>query len=450
MRRVHVIRALIASAIFVTSLPAQPRAGGVIALIGGTLIDGNGAAPIVNSALVIENNRIKAVGKYGQVTIPAGATVINATGMTVMPGLFESHAHLMLVGHGNYAHWDSVYPGRQAKDIMPAAVKQALMHGITSVRDLGGPLEPLMEVKRMVDSGKIVGATVYTSGPFLQHEPYPNTEAFRWGVKGVADARAKVNKLADAGVCCIKLIDQDEMTMEEVRAIVDEAHKRKIPVVAHAHRPDEVRRGLAAGVDDFEHTGMAWAPEYPPDIIAALRERTAQGNKAPLYWTPTIDVLTNFNDRRNNSWYVNDPEWYKWLPEDIAADVRNSLQRLDTLTYYRMVPNRKPTLDRKFLQLRESGVRLLIGTDAGVPANFHGYATPQEMITWVKTYKMDPMETIRAATFWPALALGVLDKVGTLEVGKIADVIAVSGNPLIDITAMTRVPIVIKNGQRVK
>jgi imidazolonepropionase-like amidohydrolase len=333
---------------------------------------------------------------------------------------------------------------------MPAAAKQALMHGITSIRDLGGPLDELMEVKRKIDRGELVGATVYTSGPFLQHAPYPGTEAFRWGVSGAADARAKVNKLADAGVCCIKLIDQDEMTMEEVRAIVDEAHKRRLSVIAHAHRPEEIRRGLAAGVDDFEHTGMAWAPEYPPDVIAAIRERTAQGNKPPLYWTPTIDVLTNFNTRRNDFAYVNNAEWYRWLPEDIVKEVKGSIQRLDTLAYYRMVPNRHPTLQRKFAQLRESGVRLLIGTDAGVPANFHGYATPQEMITWVTTYKMDPMETIRAATFWPALSLGVLDKVGTVEVGKTADVIAVTGNPLVDITAMTRVAVVLKNGIRVK
>jgi hypothetical protein len=328
------LAATLAVAVVAGTAAAQTR---TTALVGGTLIDGNGAAPIVNSVVLVDGSRITAIGRAGQLAVPAGATVINTTGMTVMPGLFEMHAHLMLVGHGSYAHWDTVYPGRQAKDIMPAAAKQALMHGITSVRDLGGPLDELMDVKRRIDRGEILGATVYTSGPFLQHAPYPGTEAFRWGVNGTTDARAKVNKLADAGVCCIKLIDQDEMTMEEIRAIVDEAHKRRLSVVAHAHRPEEIRRGLAAGVDNFEHTGMAWAPEYPPDVIAALRERTAQGNKPPLYWTPTIDVLTNFNERRNAASYVNNPEWYKWLPDDIAADVKGSIQRLDTLAYYRMV-----------------------------------------------------------------------------------------------------------------
>jgi imidazolonepropionase-like amidohydrolase len=430
----------------------QPAASvsATLAIVGGTLIDGNGGPPIPNSVVLVDGAKIAVVGRAGELAVPAGATVIDAKGMTVMPGLFESHGHLMLVGHGNYAHWDSVYPARLAKDVIPAAAKQSLMHGITSVRDLGGPLEPLMDVKRKIDRGELVGATIYTSGPFIQHAPYPGTEYFRWGVNGAADARAKVNKLADGGVSVIKLIDQDQMTLDEVRAVVDQAHQRGLPVVAHAHRPDEIRRGLDAGVDDFEHTGLATAPEYPPDIIAALRARTALGNRPPLFWTPTIGVLTNYTTWRDHPAYATDAQWYEGLPADIAADVKHSLARLDTLSYYRFVPNRLPTLANKFKQLRESGVRLLIGTDAGVPANFHGFATPEEMITWVRTYGVDPMETIRAATYWPALSLGVLARVGTIDVGKAADIIAVPGDPLTDITVMRRVSVVVKAGKRVK
>src|SRR5207244_724622 len=137
-----------------------------------------------------------------------------------------------------------------------------------------------------VNSGRLPGPTLYVSGPFIQHEPYPNTEAYRWGVKGADDGRAKVRRLAEAGVNVIKLIDQDQMTPEEVKAVVDEAHAHKLMVVAHAHRPEEIRRGLAAGVDDFEHTGLATAPEYPADVIAAIRERTAKMSLGPLWWTP--------------------------------------------------------------------------------------------------------------------------------------------------------------------
>jgi len=438
---------LILATMLAASATAQPSR---LALVGGTLIDGNGGPPIANSVILVDGDRITAIGRAGQLAVPTGYVTVNATGLTVMPGLFDMHVHLMLAGHGNYAHWDRTYLPRLATDIIPVAAKQSLLHGVTSVRDLGGPLEPLIEVKRRIDRGELVGATIYTSGPFIQHAPYPGTEAFRWGVTGADDARAKVNRLADGGVSVIKLIDQDEMTMEEVHAVVDEAHKRGLSVVAHAHRPEEIRRGLAAGVDDFEHTGMATAPEYPPDVIAALRARTALGNRPPLYWTPTIDPLTHFTTRRDNQDYVNDPHWYEGLPADIAADIRRSLQRLDTLSYYRFVPNRQSTLRPKFNQLRESGVRLLIGTDAGVPGYFHGYATAEEMITWVRTYGMDAMETIRSATFWPALSLGVLDRVGTIEFGKTADIIAVRGDALADITAMRRVEIVVKAGLRVK
>ena len=454
LRRSIVLLAIPAALLVVGTAAARqsPRAaaGSMLALVGGTLIDGNGGAPISGSVILVSDGRIAAVGRVGQLAVPAGATVIKTDGMTLLPGLFDSHVHVMLVGHGNYAHWDSVYPGRQAKEIIPAAARQSLMHGVTSIRDLGGPLEPIMEVKRRIDRGELVGATIYTSGPFLQHAPYPGTEVFRWGISGPADARAKVNQLADAGVSVIKLIDQDEMTMDEVRAVVDEAHKRKLPVVAHAHRPEEIRRGLAAGVDDFEHTGLATSPGYPADLLDALHARAAQGNKPPLYWTPTIDVLTNYTSRRDHSAYTQDARWYEGLPADIATDIKQSLTRLDTLTYYRFVPNRRSTLANKFKQLRESGVRLLVGTDAGVPANFHGYATAEEMITWVRSYGMDPMETIRSATYWPALSLGVLDKVGTVDAGKAADIIGVRGNVLADITLLRRVELVVKSGKRVK
>ena len=419
-----------------------------VALVGGTLIDGNGGAPVRNSVVLVQADRITAVGTVGALAVPKGATVISTEGMTVLPGLWDMHVHLMLVGHGDYAYWDKTYPRDIAKSIMPAAARQSLMHGITSVRDLGSSLEDIVAIKERINSGALVGPTIYSSGPFIQHAPYPGTEAFRWGVNGPDDARAKVRKLAAAGMNVIKLIDQDEMTMDEVRAVVEEAHKFKLPVVAHAHRPEEIRRGLAAGVDDFEHTGLATAQEYPADIVDALRERSARGNVAPLFWTPTIDVLTNFTTRRDASEFVDDPQWYEYLPDSIARDVHRSIERLDTLAYYRQVPARKPTLATKFRQLRESGVRLLIGTDGGVPANFHGYATPQEMITWVRTYGMDPMETIRAATFWPAVAMGVDRQVGTIVPGKVADILAVRGDALEQIERLQYPAIVIHRGVR--
>jgi imidazolonepropionase-like amidohydrolase len=435
------------------SAQATTQPGRVTALVGGTLIDGYGGAPLRNSVILIQGERITAVGQVDRLAVPAGAERISTEGMSVLPGLWDMHVHLMINGHADYAHWDRTYvPGRVLQDvIMPASARQLLLAGVTSARDLGAPLDASIAVRDAINAGRIPGPTLYVSGPFIQHAPYPGTERFRWGVNGVEDARAKVRRLAQAKVDVIKLIDQDEMTMEEVRAVVDEAHRHRLPVVAHSHRPEEIRRGLAAGVDNFEHTGLAAAAEYPPEVITALRERTARGAAGPLFWTPTIEGLFNYEYVRDN-WTekLDDPSWQVGLPDSIVADIRQSIRHPERLGYFQMTPSRRPTLARKFQQLRESGVVLLIGTDAGIPMKFHSQATWNELDIWVNRLGVSPMEAIRAATYWPAVAMKVERNVGTVSEGKYADIIAVRGDVLRYIDLLQRVDIVIKRGRRYK
>jgi imidazolonepropionase-like amidohydrolase len=435
--------------LFVTA-SSQTRSTNVKALVGGTLIDGYGSTPIRNSVVIIEGDRIKAVGQVGTLAIPAGAEVISTEGMSVLPGLWDMHVHLMINGHSDYAHWDKTYPPLMETVIMPASARQLLMAGVTSARDLGGPLKASVAVRERIRKEEIPGPTLYISGPFIQHEPYPGTEYVRWGVKGVEDARAKVRTLAEAGVDVIKLIDQDQMTMEEVLAVVDEAHKRKLPVVAHSHRPEEIRRGLQAGVDCFEHTGLATAPEYPADIIAMIRERTAKMSLGPLFWTPTVQGLLNYEYVRDNPEQLDDPSWQVGLPQSIVDDIKQSLKKPGELSYYQITPLRRPTLARKIAQLSESGVVLLIGTDSGIPMNFHSQTTWRELDAWVNSFGIDPMTTIRAATYWPSVAMKVSDQVGTVTEGKYADIIAVRGDVLRHIDLLQNVDIVIKHGKRWK
>jgi len=430
--------------------PLVAQSTDVKALVGGTLIDGFGGPPVQHSVILVQGERITKVGQIGSVAIPAGAEIINTGGMSVLPGLWDVHVHLMLNGHADYEHWDKTYPPVLESVIMPASAKQLLLAGVTSARDLGGPLEASIHVRDAVNSGKIPGPTLYVSGPFIQHAPYPGTAYFRWGVSGPGDARAKVAKLAAAGVDCIKMIDQDEMTPEEVKAVVDEAHKHKLSVVAHSHRPDEIRRGLEAGVDDFEHTGLAMAPEYPPDIIAAIRARTARMNAGPFYWTPTIEGLFNYEYIRDNPQHLDDPAWHEGLPQNIIDDIRQSLAHPGQLSYFQITPLRRPTLTRKFQQLRESGVVMLIGTDSGIPMKFHSQSTWNELDTWVHRLGVDPMETIRAATYWPALAMKAEKDSGTVSEGKYADIIAVRGDVLRYIDLLQRVDLVMKHGRRYK
>ena len=431
-------------ALLVTTAPAL--AAPVKALVGGRLIDGYGGAPIENSVVLIEGDRIKMVGRVGGVAIPEGAEVISTEGMSVLPGLWDMHVHLMIVGHSDYAHWDKTYPALFRSTIMPAAAKQLLLAGVTSVRDLGAPLEDSIAVREAIRKGEIPGPNLYVSGPFLQHEPYPGTEAFRWGIKGIADARAKVKRLADAGVDVIKLIDQDQMTMDEVRAVVDEAHKRNLPVVAHSHRAEEIRRGIQAGVDCFEHTGLGTAPEYPPDVFDLMK-----GRANTLFWTPTIGPLLLYEETRDAfPERLDDPRWQVGLPKEVVTDIRQSLAHPDRLEYTRFVPSRRPTLKRKFEQLRQSGIVLLIGTDSGVPLNFHSDSTWREIDTWVNVFGVPAMDAIRAATFWPAVAMKVEKETGTVTPGKRADVIAVRGDVLRHVDLLQDVDVVIKGGVRYK
>jgi imidazolonepropionase-like amidohydrolase len=421
-----------------------------LALVGGTLIDGYGGKPLRNSVILIEGEYIKAIGRVGAIEIPEDARIISTEGMSVLPGLWDAHVHLMINGHTDYAHWDKTYPPLFRDVIIPASAKQLLMAGVTSAREVGAPLDDIIAVRDAIKAGKIPGPTLYVCGPFLQHKPYPGTDFFRWGIEGEKDAREKVRKLVKAGVDFIKLIDQDEMTMAEVKAVVDESHKHGLAVVVHAHRPEEIRRALAAGADCFEHTGLSSAPEYPEDIMDMIHERTAKMNLGPLFWTPTISPLYNYTYLRDNPEILDDPSCYEGLPENIVKDIRNSFKHPERLPYYQITPQRIPTLARKFQQLSNAGLVLLVGTDSGIPMLFHSQSTWNEMDIWVNKLNVDPMETIRAATYWPAVQMKVENKVGTISEGKYADIIAVRGDVLRYICLLQRIDIVIKHGRRYK
>jgi imidazolonepropionase-like amidohydrolase len=230
-----------------------------------------------------------------------------------------------------------------------------------------------------------------------------------------------------------------------VKAVVDTAHKGGKSVIAHAHREEEIRIGLKYGVDCFEHTGLATEPGYPEDILDGIRKRNNT-----LYWCPTIEGLfladytaRTFPDR------LDDPTWQRDIPKDIAAGIRKSLQDVTHLDYFTLTFRRLPTLAKKFQQLRDTGVTMLIGTDSGIPGNFHTDSTWRELDTWVRL-GVSPMAAIGAATRWPARFLKKEKDLGTLAPGRYADVIAVRGDVLTYISLLQRVDVVVKNGVRVK
>lgn len=431
-----------------TTVPERTHAQSTsdrVALVGGRIIDGYGAPPLANGVILVEGDRIVAVGRLGEVDIPPGTLTISTEGMTVMPGLWDMHVHMQLLGHGDYPRWHEVYGDRHL-ETMPIAAHQLLQAGVTSARDLGGPMEELLEVRRQIQDGEIPGPNLFIAGPFIQRAPYQAyEEGYRWGVNGPDDARRKVQQVIDAGVDVIKLIDQDLLNVDEVTAVVETARAAGIPVVAHAHRMEEIRVGLRAGVQNFEHTGLGTAPAFPDDIMEALKERNAS-----LFWTPTVSPLLVmhytgevFPER------LDDPSWRDGMPDEMADEIRESLRAIPHLPYYALFPSRIPRLETKFQQLRETGVQLLIGTDAGIPTMFHNDATWREMDLWVR-WGMDPMQVIQAATLWPSRFMGVENDVGTLAVGRRADIIAVRGDPLSQMSVLRNVELVLKDGRVVK
>jgi len=415
-----------------------------LALVGGRVLDGYGGPVLENGTVLIAGERIVAVGPASEVRVPPGVRVVDTEGMTVLPGLCDMHVHLQLLGHGDYRRWHELY-GEDQERVMAIAARQLLESGVTCARDLGGPLEELVATKRKIAAGDIPGPRLFISGPFLQRAPYEDyEERFRWGVDGAADAAAKTRRLLEAGVDVIKLIDQDQLTDEEVAAIVRTAHAAGKPVVAHAHRMDEIRVGLKHGVDNFEHTGLGTAPGYAPDVLQALRERNAG-----LWWTPTISPLyvmqytgEVFPER------LDDPSWHLGMEPEMSSEIRASLEHIPWLPYYALFPSRIPRLPQKFAQLRETGVRMLVGTDSGIPSMFHTDSTWREMVKWVEL-GVPPMETIQSATLWPGRFFR-RDDLGTLAPGSLADVIAVRGDPLTDMSVLRRVDLVVKGGQVVK
>jgi hypothetical protein len=195
---------------------------------------------------------------------------------------------------------------------------------------------------------------------------------------------------------------------------------------------------------------LAAAPGYPDDVLKALHERTAKMSLGPLFWCPTIEGFLNYESLVDNPEPLDDPAWREYIPADIADDIKRSISHPNQLTYYQITPLRAKTVRNKFKQLQESGVVMLIGTDSGIPMKFHNSSTWHELDAWVNQLGVNPMDTIRAATYWPAVMMKVDKDYGSISAGKFADIIALKGDVLHHIDLLQRVDLIIKHGKRVK
>jgi imidazolonepropionase-like amidohydrolase len=448
------VRIVLSVVVFVLLFAARtfghpfPDSSSPIAIVGGMLVDGNGGPPVHDSVVVIQGDKIIAAGPRGTVSIPANAKVIQAGGMTVMPGLFDLHVHLLIMGDGKYDEYFPKYRTRLRNEIMPASAKELLMHGVTSARDMGANLEDILEVRDRINKGEIPGPRMFICGPFLQkslpqlafHYNMKLQSDFRWTVDNPEDARDKVKKLLNAGVDFIKVIQATEMSHDELAAIIDETHKAGKTVATHGMDENEIRTVVNAGADSIEHTGLApGGLPYSDDIIKLLIDKRT-------YVVPTGIVMwryklaSDFPEGRYNQEVEQD------YPKDIVEDMEDSNKNFTGLAYFSDAPNWIHSAPVRWHQLITSGVRVVVGTDSGTPMNFHVDSTRREMLL-LNQNGMTALQAITAATKLPATLLKVDHLQGTIETGKLADVIVVQGDVLADLNNLQDVVHVIKGGQ---
>jgi imidazolonepropionase-like amidohydrolase len=425
---------------------ATAHAAELRALVGGMLLDGAGGPPLANSVILIDGERITAVGQVGTLAVPPEAEIVSTEGMTVLPGLIDLQVRLAELGHGDRGRWEEVYVPLAERVVMPAAAQALLLAGVTTARDVGSPLEAALSVRERIRTQRIVGPSLVVCGPALEHDPPAGEHARRWPVAGAADARQKAERLAHAGVDCLLVSGASELTDAELAAIVAVSHATGVPWQAEVRTDADVARALDAGAAGLLGLGSGLEPAWPAAALAELRARAARDEAVP--WTAGASALTNFEWLRTNAEPLDDPRWREGLPRVVADDIRGSLSDVAGLAAYETPALRRAVLGARLRSARAAGARLLVGSDAGEPAHLTARATWQEIEALVLEAGLSPAEAVRAATLDAAASLGVEHDTGSVTTGKYADIIAVHGDLLRHIDRLEDVAIVIRHGLR--
>jgi imidazolonepropionase-like amidohydrolase len=411
-----------------------------LALVGGMLLDGYEVPPIHHAAIIIEGNKIVEVGRAADVKIPPDATVIDTSGRTMMPGMMDLHAHLMLLGHGNYAQWFPwLAKENRLERVMQISAKQFIDAGVTTAVDLSAPLKESLAIRDRINRGEIPGPRMLMSGPWITLSPgnYPPDLKFQSVVKTPEEAAAEVDRLAAAGVDVIKAYP---MTRAHYEKVAEAAHKHNLKVHAHVYAEAMVRDALEAGIDVLTHVGSAGTtPPYSEQLITEIvnRGRPVVVTAAHRSWIYPDTIA--FPER------LQDPQLKQDFPPDIWQEVQNSFKNWHTLPYFQRTDREMFFRERGLKQFIESGAIMGMGTDSGTPMNFNTEALWREIKVHVDM-GMSPLRAISAATRINARIIGRQRDLGTIEPGKLADIIVVKGDPLFNITALGHVETVVKDG----
>jgi imidazolonepropionase-like amidohydrolase len=403
---------------------------GTVAIHAARVIDGTGARPIRDGVVVVQDDKILAVGPRDDVEVPDGARSIELGDATLLPGFIDAHVHLAGRPLG-----DPVADVAAVKDFDAFGAilgvghcEKTLMAGFTTVRNVGAGNFDDMALRRAIEEGRIVGPRMRCAGHGIGITGgHADVNGFRPGLldgdykEGIADTpeecRKAVRYQIKQGADVIKAVPTGgvlsegdavgatQFTREEMAALVDEAHRLERKVAAHAHGADGIRMAVEAGVDSIEHgsfldeEGARLMAERGTFLVPTLMagERVEQAAKSGIL---------------------------KGLRAEKAAAAASAMRRAIKLAVARRVP-------------------IALGTDAGVIP--HG-SNAREFFLMVDWGGMAPMDAIVSGTRNGARLLGLDDRLGTLEPGKLADVVAVSGDPLEDIQTLGRVLFVMKEG----
>jgi len=394
-----------------------------VAIRAGKLIDGKSDKPVENPLILIEGDKIVSVIPGG--SAPAGAEVIDLSKASVLPGFMDVHTHVLLQGDVTAEEYDEQLLKQSIpyRAILAARNAQiALSHGFTAMRDLEteGAMYADVDVKTAIAKGEVPGPRMQVSTRAMTPTGMYPLLGYSWELKvptgvqyvdGVDGARKAVREQAMYGADWIKyysdrryhfepdgvLHSMVNFTDEEAKAIVEETHRLGKKVAAHAIGSDGIAAAMRAGVDTIEHGD---------GLTDALMEEMARKG---IYWVPTLAVGLYVAPGRGGNWQK-------------MADLQKE----------------------NFSKAIKKGVKIALGTDAG-GFDWKKVNQAKEFEYYVQ-YGMTPMQAIRTGTSVAAELLGWSDKAGTIEAGKWADLVAVSGDPLKDITELQKVKFVMKGG----
>jgi imidazolonepropionase-like amidohydrolase len=387
------------------------------------LIDGRGGPVVPDATIVLNGNRIEALGRREEMPIPPDALVRRLAGRSVLPGLIDLHLHLTYfhdrpdVAVGGFL----TYTEPRVTLVGAWHLGKLLSAGITTVRDLGSYNRTVFDLKWGVGEGLIAGPRIFAAGRLIS--PTGGHGSHMAGlsleVDGVAAARQAVRDECKAGADLIKLgYLQDEWDQESLHAAVDQAHRLGRKVACHVNFPPSITNALKAGVDSIEHGCLVSDEE-----LLRMRDQGA-------FWVVTSRIYAEqFKDFKARCANPSTPEHLRGAAQ---AQVRRHEWIWDNMP-------------KALLRAMQLGVKIGAGSDM-IYHHIGIAALPLELESMVQI-GLTPAQALHAATVSAAECLGRTSDLGTLEPGKLADLIAVDGDPLADITAVQRVALVVKDGK---